>query len=115
MKNKIIISTILTLLAIFLCYSLFLIINQKEAENNSINIDKELCFEKGGKYEKKGMAQIYICNIPTTDSGKSCTSSKECEGLCLVKSGEGKCSPWTDYDGCNPIMEEGKEVTICID
>jgi len=74
------------------------------------------CQNNNGTYEASGMLAIYMCNMPTNDSMSVCTSSTECEGLCLSKDGEGVCSPSTINFGCIPVIENGgQEVTICID
>lgn len=71
------------------------------------------CLENGGNYEKMGMLQMYQCNMPAKDSGKTCSDSKECEGSCLAETKT--CSENTINFGCIPILENGEEVTICID
>lgn len=76
---------------------------------------KKACELKGGKYEQLGMMQMYQCNMATKDAGKSCNSGNECEGLCLGENGKGICSSWSQNFGCIPIIENGEEVTICID
>lgn len=75
-------------------------------------LDKKDCEAKGGTYDKYGIAQIYQCNLPATDEGEECTSSEQCEGLCLA---DGTCSKDTINFGCHDILEDGKAVTICID
>lgn len=76
---------------------------------------KKACELKGGKYQQLGMAQMWQCNMPAKDAGKNCKNSQECEGLCLAKNGKGFCSKSTHNFGCIPIIENGEEVTICID
>ena len=76
--------------------------------------DKETkCIKEGGSYDPKGMLQVYMCNMPAKDFGKSCTDSSECEGMCLSETKS--CSKDTINFGCINILEEGNPVTICID
>ena len=77
--------------------------------------ERTLCESKGGSYEANGMAQIFMCDMPATDAGIACTDSNDCEGLCFSENGTGTCSPTTINFGCIPILEDGEEVTICID
>jgi len=76
---------------------------------------EEECIDKGGKYEQRGMMQMYMCNMPTKDAGKSCDDMSDCEGICEAKDSKGICSEWTINFGCIPVFENGEEVTICID
>lgn len=73
---------------------------------------KENCETQGGKFDKLGMAQIEQCNTKTSDFNNTCSDSSECSGVCLKG---GKCSEWTINFGCIEIVEDGKDVTICID
>ena len=73
------------------------------------------CIINKGEYEARGMMQVYMCNIPTKDAGKSCNNMEDCEGICMSDDGKGVCSNWTVNFGCIPVIENGKEVTICID
>lgn len=70
------------------------------------------------------------CIPPTSDGGKACSSSSECEGSCItelspedlarVKNGEtvhamGKCSAFKVVVGCLPLVENGTVRIICVD
>lgn len=71
------------------------------------------CRKAGGNWSKVGKAG-HTCLKSTRDSGKSCTSGKQCEGLCLARSGT--CAPFKPMFGCNEIFQDdGQRVTLCID
>jgi len=90
--------------------------------------DKESCEAAGGKWE---INDIAVCNLPTSDSGKECADSSQCEGLCIAELSEeeyneatqgtiiytkGKCSGETNVLGCTPIVNDGKVFGIlCMD
>ena len=74
---------------------------------------KSKCETEGGNYEVVGILQAFNCNMPANDAGETCSDSSECDGLCLADGGV--CSVKTTNFGCIPILENGKEVTICID
>ena len=63
-----------------------------------------------------------ICSQPTSDGGKLCTSSNECQGVCLSSGGGGregrrigKCSNITGVVSCQDFIEDGYLRTICVD
>jgi len=89
-----------------------------------------LCATKGGRWGRVGLNPIPQCNLPTSDAGKECSGSGECEGACIVelssddmaraKGGEiihakGRCSAWRIIVGCYAFVEDGIVVLICID
>lgn len=68
------------------------------------------CAARGGE-----MVMTYgglTCAMPATDAGSACTSSAQCEGLCLA---DGTCSASDINSGCTPVLEDGRVVTLCID
>ncbi len=100
------------------------------------------CLEQGGRWEMLGFSGPG-CNLPTSDGGKTCTESTECESACLgdpdlvmiedefgfllpnhekveelnAIDGEqsGLCSAWQENFGCNVWLQEGSFVVICVD
>ncbi|MFA6236747.1 MAG: hypothetical protein WC635_05410 [Bacteriovorax sp.] len=68
------------------------------------------CKAAGGRWmgETRGRGRITGCLLHSSDSGKKCNDSKECESLCV----DFKCYEWSDYRGCG-IIENGK--AICVD
>jgi hypothetical protein len=99
------------------------------------------CKAQGGRWDILGFNGPG-CNLPTTDGGKSCSDSKECESACLANSDEiwkkaesglrfpdserideinaqgkviGACSNWRANFGCHVWVEEGQYAYICVD
>ena len=71
------------------------------------------CEKRKGVWSKAGAAGANYCQMPTKDSGKSCTKSTQCQGYCLAKSNT--CAPATPLLGCHDILtEDGKFLTQCI-
>jgi len=59
-----------------------------------------------------------FCNLKTSDGGKICTDSDQCEGICLAEnenSKSGKCSDTKSGVGCVFEMYEGKVLEVCRD
>lgn len=96
---------------------------------------QEDCLAKNGKWKAVGIYPNPICNIPTTDGGKECASSNDCEGSCLAvdltedqKSSlmrgpegigmkvKGECTKWMRNFGCIGFVEDGKvDKFLCLD
>jgi hypothetical protein len=100
------------------------------------------CLRQGGRWEVLGFSGPG-CKLPTSDSGKPCSDSRECQGLCLADNEEikvdngqgflipdpqlieemnangvelhGICSAWQSTFGCQVVVENGEYVEICID
>ena len=100
------------------------------------------CLADGGRWEVLGFSGPG-CNYPTTDGGKSCRDSEECESACLGdpdlvmitdrhgpplpdharvdelntinEENIGLCSSWQENFGCQVWLEKGRYVTICVD
>lgn len=68
------------------------------------------CKQKHGKWAGmvNGRGRLTGCLLPTSDAGKSCTDSSQCESECV----RGKCYEWSRYKGCG-IMTQGKD--LCAD
>ena len=43
------------------------------------------CERKGGEWVRGGASGIPACNFRTTDAGKECSDSDDCQGACLLK------------------------------
>lgn len=59
-----------------------------------------------------------FCNLRTSDAGKICTDSSQCEGICLAEnenSKSGKCSETESVLGCVFEMTNGKSLERCFD
>jgi hypothetical protein len=92
--------------------------------------NKETCLAKGGVWKKIGIRPREECNLPTTDSGKKCTGSNQCEGVCIaditpdqIYSGmkgalfkaDGKCSSFIKVVGCRGYVYLGWASVVCAD
>lgn len=77
------------------------------------------CVQQGGTWGPQGKAGLEVCNLPTSDSGNSCTDVSQCEGTCLANADPaatmGQCSPYTLNFGCYDIMQGGERLTLCVD
>ncbi len=96
-----------------------------------LNFQKWSCQIQGGKWGRIGIALDESCNFPTSDSGKECSDSDECEGDCLAElSNEerrkityndeiiytmGKCARMQRMAGCMARVKEGKVDSIICD
>ena len=71
------------------------------------------CTKKKGILTKTP-AGFYLCVQNTGQGQKACTSSNQCDGVCLARSGT--CSPFNPLIGCNEIITSGGGMaTLCID
>ena len=91
---------------------------------------KETCEAAGGVWGRVGLSLNEKCNLPTSDAGKECSSSSDCQGSCIAELSQeewdraakgivytnGKCSAWKIVVGCRAFVEGGKvEGILCID
>lgn len=91
--------------------------------------DKESCEKANGIWGTIGLAPFESCNLKTTDGGKQCKSSDDCDGSCLGKldslhdaekligkEADGECSYVMTIVGCRAFIEKGKvDRVLCID
>ncbi|MCD9005103.1 hypothetical protein LDO31_02420 [Luteimonas sp. XNQY3] len=80
------------------------------------------CIAVGGQWTRLGRAPVEQCLRQTTDAGKACTDSEQCEGQCLAPEGSvdgarvgGSCSVDTNPFGCQQRLRGGVASTICVD
>jgi len=97
------------------------------------------CMDQDGRWEVLGYSGPG-CNLPTTDGGKPCSNSDECESACLAadesavradgftpnfqridelnaQGGDlpGACSPWQETFGCHVWLQNGRYAVLCAD
>jgi hypothetical protein len=94
--------------------------------------DKLACESLNGRWGRIGLAPTEQCNLPTSDAGRVCNDSSDCDSLCIAdltsqqRDGitrtrspiitSGRCAPWVVTVGCIPIVEQGIVRSIlCID
>jgi hypothetical protein len=96
----------------------------------SVPQDEIACASLSGVWKKLGTRPFEECNLPTTDGGKICRASEECEGVCLAELSEeqkkeglngrkfktlGKCSSWIKVLGCQVYVYQGWAQVVCVD
>ena len=100
------------------------------------------CVQAGGRWDVLGFSGPG-CNLPTSDGGKPCLDSAECESGCLGdpelvmltdsfgsaiidhqridelnkqnEENAGLCSAWQQNFGCQVWVEKGRYAAICVD
>jgi len=97
--------------------------------------NRESCEKNGGEWTEWLSSQRYYCSLPvesspTSDGGKGCQDSSECEGSCLLISEDikdyrgyqnwlssvrGKCSDQRVVYGCHYFVCNGKMFKNCDD
>ena len=76
---------------------------------------KKACEEKNGIWGRQdGRGRVKGCNLPTSDAGKTCKDSRECESACVSDKVTGKiqCYGWKIFKGCGKIVSEQ---VFCVD
>ena len=76
------------------------------------------CGARGGNWTTLGLpypGKAKTCDLKTTDSGKVCSNSSECQGSCIAPDGVasglktlGKCSAYVSNFGNVNLVEHGK-------
>ena len=63
-----------------------------------------------------------VCDLPTSDAGRACRDSAECEGYCLSDATpilnifvRGQCSKFQHIVGCQGVVVRGRVATTCVD
>lgn len=86
--------------------------------------NKEVCIKQEGKWQPLGRQQKMACVLSTSDAGKPCANSSECEVACIVDNekfeqgakARGVCSASTNIFGCYSYVSNGVvEPTLCVD
>lgn len=82
--------------------------------------DKVSCEAQRGKWSREGLAQSYMCVFEYSDGGKSCVSSDECQGGCIITSYDqktGTCDVSSSPFGCYVTIEDFRkgEAILCVD
>lgn len=106
--------------------------NYTTNNTNDVPKDKATCEAKGGRWGPIGIFPEEVCVLPTSDAGKICSDSKECEGICEASLSKddydrlvnyhipvltkGACSAQRTSIGCHAIVENGIVYGIlCVD
>jgi hypothetical protein len=81
--------------------------------------DAESCRIALGTWFEFGNSGRFYCRVRARDGGRTCTSSVDCEGICVVPSdnlqshGPSVCSNWLPLFGCNTQVEGSETGTVC--
>ena len=103
-----------------------------DKSNATISTDKESCESLGGNWGPIGLFPEEVCVLPTSDGGKICTDSSECEAKCAASLTEeqynslmtaytliqttGFCTAWKTSVGCNAYVVNGTvSQVLCVD
>jgi len=100
----------------------------RPANHSAQASDKEACEAQGGRWESGALTTQPYCNFPTTDAGKECADSSECEGACVADISReeieaaggiihthGNCTAWKTTIGCHAFVENGTvQGIVCI-
>ncbi|MCB1391451.1 MAG: hypothetical protein KDK12_20260 [Rhodobacteraceae bacterium] len=74
---------------------------------------RRACQRSGGQLMPR-TAGIYACVHATRDAGRQCDEARDCEGLCLARSGT--CAPFVPLYGCQEVLTlRGRRETLCTD
>lgn len=99
---------------------------------NDIPTNQKDCEARGGQWGPLGLSPNPVCLLPTTDGGKICTDSSQCEAGCVANltpeqydqvvrrrlpvSTTGICMYWRTSIGCHAYVENGVVSQIlCVD
>lgn len=84
--------------------------------------DRDSCIARGGLWMSEhpvGFLKKTGCNEPTSDKGKICNDSSECESACVSDRSSpsgGRCYGYRFFFGCGKRVASGGRVAIlCID
>ena len=95
---------------------------KKYAPGHALN--EQECLKGGGRWmgSVSGRGRLTGCVMPTSDGGKKCKDSSDCEGVCLQRydqatgRSDSRCHEWDAYKGCGIVVtDQGKRKIICID
>ena len=83
------------------------------------------CEKLGGKIDRGNPGHKPLCSFPTSDGGKECTDSSQCESrrcyapfprdLNVSQNITGICGSWTLDFGCMDVVTNGKIDPTCFD
>jgi len=72
------------------------------------------CETDGGRWGAGARSGQLVCYMTPDDANQSCSSSADCESLCLARSRT--CAPVTPFFGCHEVLNSrGAKQTLCID
>ena len=93
---------------------------EKTPDSNFSREEEKKCKTEKGKYKKVGFMGTYKCIHSFSDAFKSCKSSDDCKGDCIVEDQYDPvsfCKPDDNIFGCYATIEEWNKnhVLLCRD
>ncbi len=86
-------------------------LSQYPSPASQIPQDNETCLQQGGVWAR-GDALDWSCYQKTSDGGKECTDSSQCEGIGCISSDKnaktGTCNPYNQLLHCAYLLKNGK-------
>ena len=71
------------------------------------------CQRRGGQWSRIGSGEARACVKRTRDAGKRCDADRDCQGVCLARSGT--CAPIDPLFGCNEVLQDdGRRMNLCL-
>jgi hypothetical protein len=71
------------------------------------------CQRRGGQWARIGEGNARSCLRRTRDAGKRCDADRDCQGVCLARSGT--CAPVDPLFGCNEVLQDdGRRMNLCL-
>ena len=81
---------------------------------NNLQIQRDACIKRGGRFGKGGLSGSLVCYENTRDANQTCSKGTDCEGFCLARSRT--CAPVKPFFGCNEVLtNSGAHSTVCIE
>jgi hypothetical protein len=72
------------------------------------------CEKDGGRWGRVPDRETFVCYRITRDASETCSSKRDCEGLCLARSRT--CAPQVPLFGCHEVLNaSGLRQTLCIE
>ncbi len=79
-----------------------------------LKIQRDACEKDGGRWGLAANKATYVCYRTLFDANKTCSTGRDCEGLCLARSRT--CSPIKPFYGCHQVLSNsGVPQTLCIE
>jgi hypothetical protein len=82
------------------------------------------CLDVGGSWARRGLRGAFTCAVPTTDGGKACRDTKDCQSFCVAPDSaevgarvEGRCSStYERFGACAARVCRGRaEPALCVE
>lgn len=79
-----------------------------------LSTERMACERDGGRWASALGNETFVCYRNLSDANKSCSTSNDCQGVCLARSRT--CSPVEPFLGCHEVFSSsGLRQTLCIE